>query len=109
MGPTLLVTALQAGFLEFIKPLLRHMRSTGLSDESVATCAGAAAFRTIRLGLPVACLEAFAEAGLDLKTAQGPTTDLRMVPLFHAACQYDRADAAAFLLEQGCDPKELNE
>lgn len=102
----LLLVAARVGFFEFITPLLRHMRSKRVSDGDVAQHLAGAAARAIAEGLPGASLKALADAGLDLKTARGKAADGRMVPLFQLACLHNRADVAAFLLAQGCDPKK---
>lgn len=58
-----LVVAAQAGFSEFVKPLLRHMRSKGLSDGDITELMAHAAFDLIRSELPIACLKLLAEEG----------------------------------------------
>lgn len=113
MGPAepihLLVIAAKVGFVEFIAPLLQHIRSKGVRDGDVAQHLAEAAYAVIEAGFPLAGIKAFAEQGLDLKPARVNMADDYMIPLFHAACQSDRKDVAAFLLARGCDPKELDQ
>lgn len=109
-GPTyVLYVAAKGGFFEFIKPLLRYVRSNWASDEDVAQLLADAADFAIAAGLPVACLQAFAEEGLDLKRAQMKSTEGDVFLLLHAACKHGRSDVAAFLLQHGCDPLESDE
>lgn len=105
----LLVVAAEARLFEFVKPLLRHMRSEGLSEEDIARHLADAAFIAIHRAWPVACLKAFAEEGLDMKTARAKEADGGMVSLFLFTCQYGRIDMAEWLAEQGCDPKKPEE
>lgn len=76
--PNLLVKAAETPFFEFIKPLLQHMRSKGVSDADIAQHLAHAAADIIGKGSPVASLKVFVEEGLDVTTAQAAMSDGRV-------------------------------
>ena len=90
-----------------IHVILRRMRADGVDSATVAVEMGAAAHFAIK---KVESLKALLEEGLDVD--QAPPLDRDgysyELPLFHHACVYGNREAAALLVERGCDPLARN-
>ena len=91
-----------------MRAIVRRMRADGVDSATVAAEMGGAALCAIEKG--VESLEAPLEEGLDVDEAPVVIRhgESYKCLLFHHACIYGNREAAALLVERGCDPLARN-
>jgi len=113
VGPwNALHTAARHGLVRLLKSVLRRMRGDGMGTVMIAAQLPMAALHAIAGGgTSEASLPVLMEAGLDVRR---PVVLGRPIAaglfasttLLHVACKVGGQEAAAFLVEHGCDPSE---
>jgi ankyrin repeat protein len=106
-GVNPLTTAAYRVLPRLLRAVVRRMWAEGLGEDEIVRHLMDAADGCIEESCSVASLEALIEVGLDVKGAvveiegsKGPFHRR----LLHTACLYGHHEAAAFLIERGCDP-----